>query len=309
MTEIAHSARRHRARALLAGAMTALLAACSFGAPAQAEDARIDEAVFDAQSTFFAAIVKVTNDGEKWTHVQPGSVGFDAHLKIDTRGRGYVERVGVWLGDCNGTGCGSNPRILYEEPMQRDYDVNRSLSFPVEKLLETRSGATNYRDLIMNRCNARAATEPHSFKMTIDATFSANTRKGTDNDDRYPIEVGAGFNGGDVTRHDTFDINVDCLGPPRTTADRNPDPKRTKVTTTDLDLFLSTFAIPVSSQHGPSGTQCKPLKVTTRIETDKAGPVNVKLWRQLNGGPITSETRHMDATIPAAAATTSAAAP
>ena len=64
--------------------------------------------------------------------------------------------------------------------MQRDYDVNRSLSFPVEKLLETRSGATNYRDLIMNRCNARPATEPHSFKMTIDATFSADTRKATD---------------------------------------------------------------------------------------------------------------------------------
>ena len=37
-------------------------------------------------------------------------------------------------GDCNGTGCGSNPRILYEEPLQRDYDVNRSLSFPVAPL-------------------------------------------------------------------------------------------------------------------------------------------------------------------------------
>ena len=136
--------------------MTALLVACSFGAPAQAEDARIDEAVFDAQSTFFAAIVKVANDGTKWTQVLPGSVGFDAHLKVDTRWPGYVERVGVWLGDCNGTGCGSNPRILYEEPMQRDYDVNRSLSFPVEKLLETRSGATSYRDLIIESLQRRA---------------------------------------------------------------------------------------------------------------------------------------------------------
>ena len=97
--------------------------------------------MFDAQSTFFAAIVKVEHDGEKWKDVLPGSVGFDAHLKVDTKGRGYVERVGVWLGDCNGTGCGSNPRILFEVPMQRDYDVNRSLSFPVEQLLEARSGA------------------------------------------------------------------------------------------------------------------------------------------------------------------------
>ena len=49
--------------------------------------------------------------------------------------------------------------------------MTRSVSFPVEELLETRSGATGYRDLIMKRCNSKAATEPHSFKMTIDATF------------------------------------------------------------------------------------------------------------------------------------------
>lgn len=296
MTQVAHSTRPHRARALFVGAMTALLAACSLGALAHAEDASIKEAVFDAQSTFFAAIVKVANDGEKWTHVLPGSVGFDARLKVDTRWPGYVERIGVWLGDCNGTGCGSNPRILSETPMQRDYDVNRSLSFPVEKLLETRSGATGYRDLIMNRCNARPATQPHGFMMTIDATFSANTRKATDEDNFDPVEVGEGFNGGDVTRHDTFEISVQCLGPPRQTADRNPDPHRTKITATGIDLFLTTFAIPASSQRGPSGTQCKPLKVTTRVATDKAGPVNVKLWRQVNGGPITGEQKQMQAT-------------
>ncbi|MDP2333435.1 MAG: hypothetical protein Q8M19_22375 [Reyranella sp.] len=297
MTQVVHSTRPHRARALFVGTMTALLAACSLGGPAHAEDASINEAVFDAQSTFFAAIVTVKNDGEKWTHVLPGSVGFDARLKVDTRWPGYVERVGVWLGDCNGTGCGSNPRILFEVPLQRDFDVNRSLSFPVEKLLEARSGAIGYRDLIMNRCNSRPATEPHSFKMTIDATFSANTRKATAEGNFDPVEVGSGFNGGDVTRHDTFEINVDCLGPPRNTADRNadPDPHRTKITATGIDLFLTTFATPASTQHGPSGTQCKPLKVTTRVATDKAGPVNVKLWRQVNGGAITGESKQMHA--------------
>lgn len=299
MTQIVYSTRRHRARALLAGTVTALLAACSLGALAHAEDARIDEAVFDAQSTFFAAIVKVKHDGEKWTEVLPGSVGFDAHLKVDTKGRGYVERVGVWLGDCNGTGCGSNPRVLFEVPLQRDYDVHRSLSFPVEKLLEARSGAIGYRDRIVDGCNFGSKTERHSFKLTVDATFSANTRKGTVGDNVTPVEVGSGFNGGDVTRHDTFDITVDCLGPPRTGTDRNadsdPDPHRTKVTATGIDLFLQTFAIPASSQHGPSGTQCKPLKVTTRVATDKAGPVNVKLWRQVNGGAITGESKQMQA--------------
>ena len=96
MTQVVNSTRRHRARAPLVGAMTALLAACSLGAVAHAEDASIKEAVFDAQSTFFAAIVKVANDGEKWTHVLPGSVGFDARLKVDTKWPGYVERVACY---------------------------------------------------------------------------------------------------------------------------------------------------------------------------------------------------------------------
>ncbi|MDO8401304.1 MAG: hypothetical protein Q7T45_26200 [Bradyrhizobium sp.] len=294
MTEIAYSSRRHRTRALLAGTMTALLVACSFGA--QAEDARIDEAVFDAQSTFFAAIVKVEHDGDQWKEVLPGNVGFDAHLKVDTKGRGYVERVGVWLGDCNGTECGSYPRILFEVPNQRDYDVNRSLSFPVEQLLEARSGALFYRKRIVDGCNAGPANQRHSFKMTVDATFSANTLKGLDAEVDIS-EVGWGFNGGDVTRHDTFDVTVDCLGPPRTGADRNADrePHRTKVTATGIDLFLQTFVTPASTQHGPSGTQCKPLKVTTRVATDKAGPVNVKLWRQVNGGAISGEAKQMQA--------------
>ena len=163
--------------------------------------------------------------------------------------------------------------------------MNRSLSFPVEQLLEARSGAVCYRERIVDGCNFGSKTEPHSFKMTIDATFSANTRKGSDKN-MQSLEVGWGFDGGDVTRHDTFDITVDCLGPPRHERgpQRRSDPHRTKVTATGIDLFLQTFAIPASSQHGPSGTQCKPLKVTTRVATDKAGPVNVKLWRQVNGG-------------------------
>ncbi len=36
--------------------------------------------------------------------------------------------------------------------------------------------------------------------------------------------------------------------------------------------------------------------MTTRIGTDKAGVVTVKQWRQVNGGPITSETKQMAAT-------------
>ena len=70
-------------------------------------------------------------------------------------------------------------------------------------------------------------------------------------------------------------------------APRSPRPAST--------CFYDPSRSPPPSQHGPSGTQCKPLKVTTRVATDKAGPVNVKLWRQVNGGAISGEQKQMQA--------------
>jgi hypothetical protein len=277
------------ARALLAGVAVTTLAT-----GALAEDAKIKEAVFDAQSTFFAAIVEVTGDGTDWTTIVPGSVGFEARMKIDTKWPGYVERVGVWLGECNGSECATFERVLFEAPAARDFDATRSISFSTEVLEKARTGAVLYRSRILNGCRAKPATEAHSFPLTIDATMSANTRETRVNDHMTGGEVGAGFNGGDVTRHDTFEITVRCTPPRKTsTVERKPDPHRTKPEVVDdIDLSLATYH---SAQSGPRGTTCKPLKVTTRIETGEAGPKNVKLWRQVNGGPITSEQKQMDA--------------
>jgi hypothetical protein len=287
-----------RARALATSVAAATLLAGALVTGAHAEDAGINEAIFDAQSTYFAAIVKVADDGYKRTTVLPGSVGFDARMKLDTKWPGYVERIGVWLGQCNGPAeCGGFQQVLFEAPMQRDYDVNRSISFSTEDLVNARAGATTYGQLILNGCNTKPVTERHVFQLTIDATFSANTRKAVFESGMDPTEATQAFNGGDVTRHDTFEISVECLATSKTTQNPNPkpDPHRTKVEVTDLDLFLTTYVTPAAAGR-PSGTTCKPLKVTTRIETDKAGPKNVKLWRQVNGGPITSEVKAMDAT-------------
>jgi hypothetical protein len=103
------------------------------------------------------------------------------------------------------------------------------------------------------------------------------------------------FSGGDHTRHGAFILTINCNATSMTTEKPQSDPHRTKVTAQDIDLFLTTYATPAGSQSGPRGTQCKPLKVTTRVGTDKAGPVNVKLWRQVNGGLITSEAKAMHA--------------
>jgi hypothetical protein len=282
-----------RTRGKLAHTLFAGAAFTAIATGALAEDAKLNEVVFDAQSALLASIT-VRGDGSKWTTIVPGNTGFGARIKIDTKRPGYVERVGVWLGECNNPECGTFERVLFEAPASRDYDVDRSISVPAESLTNARTGATTYGTLILNRCNTKPYTEPHSFQLTIDATMSANTRKAVDADSMNGGEVGAGFNGGDVTRHDTFEITVKCLSTRSDdTVERKPDPKRTKPEVPDdIDLFLSTYQ---STQSDPRGTTCKPLKVTTRIETGEAGLKNVKLWRQVNGGPITSETKAMDA--------------
>ena len=300
-----HRPLRHGARALAGGVAAAALLTGALGAPALAEDAHINEMIFDVISPYQKATINVvSSDGAKWDTIQPGQLAFWAHAKVDTRHPGYVERVGIFLGKCL-TGCAGHPRVFYDEPMQRDYDRAGLISFSTAKLQGAAENvlSTPYTEEILRRCNAKlqpdGATKPHSFTFPMSASFSVNTRKAQFEKNFDPLEVVEGeppFNGGDATRHGAFLTEVQCHATSKATAEPKPDPKRTKVTVTDLDLFLTTIVQPAPSGHGPSGTQCKPLKVTTRIATDKAGAKSVKLWRQVNGGPITSETRQLHAT-------------
>jgi hypothetical protein len=291
---------RDATRSLIAGAATTLLLG-SLSAQAN-DDARLAEVAFHASSQYFAARLKVvsTNGGASWNKIVDGQqLGFGAHMKIDTKGYGYVERVGVFLGVCNGSGCGQNPQVYFNAPQVRDYKADPDVTFSASELARIGGGGLGgtYSDMVLARCNAghSDASNPHTFTMKLDATMSANTR--TQRGDIIPEVLAEDFDGGDVTRHGQFEIYVSCIATRKDTSEPKPDsdPHRTKITVNDLDLFLTTYATPKGSQSGPRGTQCDPLKVTTRIGTDKAGPVNVKLWRQVNGGPITSEAKRMQA--------------
>lgn len=283
MTEFVHLPRSQRRRALLAGAVIALTATCILGAHAQAEDARVKGMTFDVTSPYQAAIINVTSmDGSRWDTIQPGNIGFHAVMRVDTAHPGYVDRVGIFLGKCTNTGCAGNPRVFVDQTAVRDYNRGAHVNFPVDKLKAAAPSVfgERYEQTMLKLCNAghSDARTPHTKYLGVDASFSVNTRKahGT----LPPVEVsvdGVSFDGGDHTRHDAFLVQLNCVATAMTVEHPKPDPQRTKLTVQDIKLFLSTYAIPQGSQTGPSGTQCKPLKVTTRIGTDKAGPVNVKL--------------------------------
>ena len=301
-----HKTFKYRARTLATSVAAAILLSGAVHTGALAEDAHINEMTFNVQSPYPTATINVSSsNGAKWDTIQPGSIGFWAHMRVDTRWPGYVDHAGVFLGKCSNTECASLPLLYSEKTAVRDYNRTATISFSTDKLNSAWPSvfAMSYGEDILRRCNLElqpdGATKPHSFYLGLDASFTANTRKKSGSLDPVEVTEDAGeltpFNGGDATRHGAFLTEVKCLATSKTNAEPKPDPHRTKVTATGIELFLATVAQP-GSGRGPSGTQCKPIKVTTRIETDKAGPKNVKLWRQVNNGPITSEAKQMHAT-------------
>jgi hypothetical protein len=293
--------RRKLARTLFAGIAAGALAS-SFATLAMAEDAKINSMSFNTLTPYKKNIIQVTSsDGERWDRIVPGQVQFWAQMDIDTKYPGYVDIAGIFLGMCEGRQCGvnGNPLVFVASPSRRDYHNAKDVTFSTSKLQLSGllAASTPYGDEILKGCNKKKVSDgAHEFDMNIGLTFTANTRKGNPDDGGSSGEVvdpeSFPWGGGDATRHGEFIGHIECLATRKSnTPDREPE-RVQPVATKDIDLFLTTV-IPPSSGPRPSGTQCKPIKVTTRIKTDKAGPVPVKLWRQVNGGPITSEPKQM----------------
>jgi hypothetical protein len=299
-----HSAGR-RLRALAGTVAVAALIACGLNGAALAEDAKIKSMSFETLTPYKKNTIQVTSStGAKWDTILPGQVEFWADMRVDTKWPGYVQDAGIFLGACANTQCGEgSPLVFFASVNSRDYNTAKYVSFSTSKLQISSiiPAVVPYGDEVLKQCNKKlqpdGATKPHDFDMPITLAFTVNTRTGSG--DLPPAEVvdeqNSTWGGGDETRHGEFLAHVECRATSRQTANPNPDPHRNKISVTDLDLFLATIAGPGSSSRGPGGSQCKPVQVTTRIATDKEGPVTVKQWRQVNGGAISSEMRQMDA--------------
>lgn len=296
----------HRLRTFIGSAAIGALVVAS-SSLALAEDATIKSMSLVTETPFKKGIVYVqSSTGGAWDTILPGQIEFWAGMEVDTKWPGYVQTAGIFLGTCVDRQCGESgaPLLFVENVNRRDYGDAENISFSTAKLRVSGllPAPTPYGDEILRRCNKELtdgkATKPHSFDMPMVVAFTVNTRK--DAGDLGVAEVmdveTSNWGGGDETRHGQIWAHVECLATSKSTTDPSPDPHRTKpADVSQLDLFLATVAGLDSSPRAPAG-QCKPIKVTTRIATDKAGPVTVKQWRQVNGGPITSETKQMVAT-------------
>lgn len=280
------------ALALAAGVLTAT---ATF-----ADQASIKSISFDTEG-HQAQIRVISTDGQKWDKLKNGSVAFSGHMKLNTYWPGYVANVGIALGVCPSGGCSNFPTVWSGVALSRDYNNTETVGFNTSQIPISTTGIAviPYGDEILAKCNQHlqpdGPTKSHSFNQTFHATFVAETGEALL---KKNFLNQAGWNlDGEYSAHGEFQVHVTCdpvIKPP--TNDVAVDFGKFDVE--GVKLFLTTYA---SFQQGSNhGTACPSLKVTSRAQTNQAGPVSMRIWRQKNGGPITNEFKQVWASFDAA---------
>ena len=294
------------ALALLASAMAV---SPSLADPIGGGHANIKSMSFNAESVNTTLHV-ISTDGQKWNKLKAGNIQFWGDMDLDTRWPGYTYEVGVVLGACGGALCNSFPAIFYAQPGSSDYHHQQNFTFSSSKIPVSTTGIAILPDgdTIISRCNehlqADGPTKSHSFTYTMWATFIANTGSYINNTDNilYEASIGGGIphpEGVDHSRKDTFDIQVVC-DPVIKPATNDITYDFGEFDVENVKLFLTTITPLNPIQGNNPGTICPALRVTSRAETNKEGPVSMRIWRQKDGGPITSEFKQVWASYDAA---------
>ncbi|WP_245455097.1 hypothetical protein [Mesorhizobium sp. M9A.F.Ca.ET.002.03.1.2] len=277
-------------------ATVALIAAALATTPAVAKQANIKSMSFHTESANTTIHVG-SSDKQKWDTLKSGNVQFWGHMKLNTRWPGYVQDVGVSLGVCGPGQCGVFPPIWSASPVSRDYDHQENFSFDpsiIPQSSDTGIAVVPYGDQIISKCNqhlqADGPTKSYSFTHTFHASFSALTDTALDMDNAVSEAQGGSWPhplyDSHYAEHGSFDVQVVC--------DPVIKPKVQDIANDfgefdveNVKLFLTTYQ---SNQAGSTpGTVCPSLKVTSRAQANQAGPVSMRIWRQKNAGPITSE--------------------
>ena len=276
-------------------AALALVAAALTATPAAAEKANLKSISFNAESVNTTLEV-TSSDGQKWDTIKAGNVQFWGHMKVDTKWPGYVVEVAVVLGHCANSSCAYYPLIWSDGVGARDYNHQTNFSFSTSKIpvsSATGIAVVPYGDHIISKCNQHLAadgpTKSHSFTQQFDATMVVDTDKAVLNSNML-VEANADWpafpHEFDHMRSDTFEVQVVCK-PVIKPATNDVAFDHGAFDVKDVKLFLTTYQ---SNQPGSNpGTVCPALKVTSRAQANQAGPVSMRIWRQKNGGPITSE--------------------
>jgi hypothetical protein len=266
------------------------------GAAFANEVAKVKSMSFEAYSAT-SPIHVISTDGKKWNKLKSGAVGFSGKMNLNLKWPGFVERVAVVLGACGGDPCEVMPRVWSDNIGARDWSGTRQFSFDPAKIplgdADSIAPLSEGQDII-KECNmhlqADGPTKRHSFNTTMKATFVTDT--GIDYSIHLVTEYDpAGYfpNRIDHWRRDEFGVQVVC-DPILTSATPEISTDPGEFSPENIKLFLATINGANTNGSNPAA-KCPALRVTTRVETSKAGPVDIRLWRQEGQGTITNEFR------------------
>ena len=271
-------------RSAVLSTFTALMVASTLisGTASANEVAKIKSMSFKAFSAT-SPIHVISTDGKTWNKLKSGAVGFSGQMELELRWPGFVDRVAVVLGACGGDPCDVMPRVWDEGVGARDWSGTRQFSFnPADIPLGSANAIAPMPEgqNFIKECNKHLAadgpTRSHSFDTTMKATFVADT--GIDHSIHLVTEASAnGYfpNRIDHWRQDSFAVKVVCdpvIKSP--TSDIAID--QGEFSPESIKLFLAT--INGANTDGPNpATKCPALRVTTRVQTSKAGGVDIRL--------------------------------
>lgn len=249
--------------------------------------AQIKSMSFNADAAIGAIHVASTGR-QRWDTIKAGSVSFDASMAVDTRYPGVVVDVGVVLGQCGGAQCNAMPLLHLRSVVERDFSGDATIALPTTAFPPSTGGIPLVADgdAILARCNtglqADGPTRTFSFDHEFRATFFASTTTAAIVDNVASEANGPGdhyLGRIDHTRSDTVTARVIC-DPVVKPASNDIAADSGLFRPEAIDLFLATF----NGQSSPNAaTVCDGLRVTTRVETSKAGPVDIRLWRSAEG--------------------------
>jgi hypothetical protein len=283
-------------RALAVAASTLALAAA-----ARADEPKFDTLALNVQSAI-ASFEVVSEDGKTWSKIG-GTANVNGTLKIDMKHPWQIGQYAIYLGKCDEKSCilypGAYPVLwhgYYWNKVPRVHEVSNnrlSMDIPGAAIAISKGGIqmNPLGDQILAGCNKALAdgkpiTATHGFTQKVELTVGVLAFKDWTPGhpglfDPPPQISGPAFPplGLNATKTVSVDIPVKCKGAKPSLDVATPDaPGKQEFKVTKAELFLATFH--GQETHPTPGTSCPKLKVTTRLETTKAGKVTVNLWRQ-----------------------------
>ena len=257
-------------------------------------DASVKSMSFKTKNVFNQEIHVVSTDKLKWNKIKSGSISFSGSMKIDTKWPGYVDDIGVLLGECGPTTCNGHRSLFSDSGVrQRDYAKHKNFTVNVNQIPAPSNliQLVPYAKQMIGRCNEKLSsggpTQGHSFDFEMKATLLVDTRKrwrrlsgALAQAGIYPVRFG------DRTKTAAFTVRVVCDPvPPPLSNDVAFDFGDFKVR--DIKLFLSTFSN--ANSHPNPGTTCKKARIKVRLTTSKPGLTHFKLWTKIGGAAATAK--------------------